>query len=161
MSSHHEVPAPIVVECDLDEPPEKVWRALTEKKLLEAWLAADPAPSQPASPASPAAPARSRPRAPAFEWEVSGGEPYRWLCFRWRDGSPGSESGAGVIESTVRFELSPHGSGGTHLRLIHGDFRVVSLSTQTFGSRSAHRIARRPTAAAHRFPYTSALKLAA
>ncbi len=28
----------ITVECDLDAPPEKVWRALTEPELLSAWL---------------------------------------------------------------------------------------------------------------------------
>ena len=31
----------IVVDCDLDEPPEKVWRALTEPALLGAWLGAN------------------------------------------------------------------------------------------------------------------------
>jgi ATP-dependent Clp protease, protease subunit len=29
---------PVVVECDLPDPPEKVWRALTEAHLLAAWL---------------------------------------------------------------------------------------------------------------------------
>lgn len=28
----------IVHECDLDEPPEKVWRALTEPEIVERWL---------------------------------------------------------------------------------------------------------------------------
>ena len=28
----------IVVECTLDAPPEKVWRALTEPDLVAAWL---------------------------------------------------------------------------------------------------------------------------
>ena len=28
----------VVIECDLPDPPEKVWRALTEQDLLGAWL---------------------------------------------------------------------------------------------------------------------------
>ena len=31
----------LVFECDFEEPPEKVWRALTEPQLLEAWLTDD------------------------------------------------------------------------------------------------------------------------
>jgi len=38
----------LVFECDFEEPPEKVWRALTEPRLLEAWLTA-PAPPQAAT----------------------------------------------------------------------------------------------------------------
>ena len=29
----------VVVDCDLDAPPEKVWRALTQPELMAAWLA--------------------------------------------------------------------------------------------------------------------------
>jgi uncharacterized protein YndB with AHSA1/START domain len=37
--NHQDGPAEsIVVECDLPEPPEKVWRALTVPELLAAWL---------------------------------------------------------------------------------------------------------------------------
>ena len=28
----------VVIDCDLAHPPERVWRALTEPKLLGAWL---------------------------------------------------------------------------------------------------------------------------
>ena len=28
----------VVIECDLPDPPQKVWRALTEQDLLGAWL---------------------------------------------------------------------------------------------------------------------------
>lgn len=30
----------MVFECDFEEPPEKVWRALTEPRLLDVWLSA-------------------------------------------------------------------------------------------------------------------------
>ncbi|RUW11496.1 SRPBCC domain-containing protein, partial [Mesorhizobium sp. M1A.F.Ca.IN.022.05.2.1] len=30
--------APLSFECELPDPPEKVWRALTEPELLAAWL---------------------------------------------------------------------------------------------------------------------------
>jgi uncharacterized protein YndB with AHSA1/START domain len=31
----------LVFDCDFGEPPEKVWRALTEPRLLAAWLKSD------------------------------------------------------------------------------------------------------------------------
>src|SRR5579872_1329935 len=67
----------LVFECDFDEPPEKVWRALTEPQLLEAWLI-------------------TRFKAPrATEkthstYEVLRAEPHRLLRYRWRDQKNGA-----------------------------------------------------------------------
>jgi uncharacterized protein YndB with AHSA1/START domain len=36
--SKAEPPEPLVFECELDAPPEKVWRALATPELREAWL---------------------------------------------------------------------------------------------------------------------------
>lgn len=100
----------LVFECDLEEPPEKVWRALTEPELLEAWLKKD----------------ESR-RTDSPDCQIVSAEPYRLLRYRWRD----RESGTGDTEprqvsSVVTVELSLRHAGGTHLRLTHGDFRIVS-----------------------------------
>ena len=38
MNDTRDAAEPVLIECDLPEPPEKVWRALTEPKLVAAWL---------------------------------------------------------------------------------------------------------------------------
>lgn len=99
----------LVFECDFDEPPEKVWRTLTEPELLEAWLKDDDA-------------------ADCVEYEIVAAEPHRLLRYRWRDNEEGSgEPNGRQIDSIVTVELTPGTTGGTHLKLTHGEFRVVSL----------------------------------
>lgn len=100
----------LVFECDLEEPPEKVWRALTEPELLEAWLE------------------RSESRGTdSTDYEILSAEPHRLLRYRWRDRESGSgDNGIREVDSVVTVELSPRHAGGTHLRLTHGDFRIVS-----------------------------------
>ena len=67
----------VIVECELPDPPEKVWRALTEPQLVAEWLTAgEPAP---------------------IECEVVLEEPHRLLRLAWRDGRD--------VESLVTFEL--------------------------------------------------------
>jgi uncharacterized protein YndB with AHSA1/START domain len=106
----------IVFECDFDEPPEKVWRALTERELLDAWLLNDGG-------------AREKPREPkSTELEVLQAEPNRLLRYACRERENGAANGDGeqrVIESTVTFELAPGAAGGTHMRLVHADFRIT------------------------------------
>jgi len=81
----------VIVECELPDPPEKVWRALTEPDLVAEWLTADePAP---------------------IEREVVLEEPHRLLRLAWRDG--------GEVESLVTFELERTSTGGTNLRVVH------------------------------------------
>jgi len=80
----------IVYECDLEDAPEKVWRALTEPELLEAWIldgAAD------------------------VSCEVLEAEPGRSVRYGWRDGGP--------VDSEVSVEIRPANGGGTHFRLVH------------------------------------------
>ena len=81
----------VVVECELSDPPEKVWRALTEPALVAEWLTADEA--EPA------------------EHEVVLEEPHRLLRLAWRDGRE--------VESLVTFELERTSTGGTNLRVVH------------------------------------------
>lgn len=81
----------VVVECELPDPPEKVWRALTEPDLVAEWLTADePAPA---------------------EREVVLEEPPHRLRLAWRDGRD--------VESLVTFELERTSTGGTNLRVVH------------------------------------------
>ena len=81
----------VIVECELPDPPEKVWRALTEPDRVAEWLTADePTP---------------------IEREVILEEPPRLLRYAWRDGRD--------VESLVTFELERTASGGTHLRVVH------------------------------------------
>jgi len=81
----------VIVECELPDPPEKVWRALTEPELVAEWLTAD----EPAS----------------LEHEVVLEEPHRLLRLAWRDGLD--------VESLVTFELERTSTGGTTLRVVH------------------------------------------
>lgn len=122
---------PLVFECDFDEPPETVWRALTEPQLLEEWLTAGDFP--------PSAPGPND--STSSEYEVLAAEPHRLLRYRWRDREGGSEDlersdlqEAREVQSVVTFELAPGPLGGTHLRLTHGDFRIVSAAAPTISA---------------------------
>ena len=115
----------LIFECEFDEPPEKVWRALTEPRLLEAWLTAEPQ---------------------TIEYEVLSAEPHRLLRYRWRDRESGADDcGDREVHSVVTFELAPRQAGGTHLRLTHGEFRIMSAVP----SMSAARV--RPITSARRW----------
>jgi uncharacterized protein YndB with AHSA1/START domain len=146
----------LVFECDFEEPPEKVWRALTEPRLLDKWLTAGESPrtdfdeGQPASrnePSEPrhaehsAAPDRAMRRVGSSEYEIVTAEPHRLLRYRWRDrdgdrdryrvrvrDNGTHEPGRREVHSVVTFELAPGAEGGTHLRLTHGEFRIVSMA---------------------------------
>jgi len=97
--------ATVVVECDLPEPPEKVWRALTEPELMAEWLA----PKEGATDE----------RAP-IECEVIEAQPHRLVRYSWRDA--GEFGDADALDSIVTFELARTAAGGTHLRIIHTAF---------------------------------------
>jgi len=108
----------VVIECDLPDPPEKVWRALTERDLLGAWLM----------------PNDMRPEVGAqfrfspgdgeggeVDCEVLEAEPNRLL--RWRQNErDDSDAQPRSVQSVVSFELSRIPGGGTHLRLVHDGF---------------------------------------
>ena len=122
----------LVFECDFEEPPEKVWRALTEPQLLDAWWTAEepaPADSAEAEPApSRPGPSRPGPSHPKLEYEVLTADPPRLVRYRWRDRDQGvGDSGGHEVHSVVTFELAPGPMGGTHLRLTHGEFTLVPV----------------------------------
>lgn len=128
----------LVFECDFEEPPEKVWRALTEPQLLEAWLTAEEPSrtdsaegksSEGADGKSSQAVAGTARRIARSEYDIVSAEPHRRLRFRWRDKeSAVGDSGGREVHSMVTFELAPGPAGGTHLRLTHGEFRFAAAT---------------------------------
>ncbi|MHB8527908.1 MAG: SRPBCC family protein [Caulobacteraceae bacterium] len=102
----------VVVEADLDESPQKVWRALSEPDLLAAWLF----------------PNDIRPeRGERFflddhgrriDCEVLQAEPGRRLRCSWREADGG-------LAGEVDFLLTPTPAGGTRLKVVHGAVVLV------------------------------------
>ena len=120
MSDAVETPKPhggdIVLDYELDEAPEKVWRALTQPHLVAAWLGPnDIAPDVGHSFVLEPAPDKT------VACEVVEADPERRLSYRWREAN---EAG-GVVDSTVTFEVTATPLGGSHLRLVHSGFRTA------------------------------------
>jgi uncharacterized protein YndB with AHSA1/START domain len=119
---------PIVVECDLPHPPAQVWRALTEQDLLGAWLM--PNDLRPEAGARFSfQPAGREAGSGTIDCEVLEAEPPRTLRWRQSEAAPDG-SGSHSIDSVVTVELTGRSDGGTHLRLVHDAFRVVSSTVQ-------------------------------
>ncbi|MET0271969.1 MAG: SRPBCC domain-containing protein [Phenylobacterium sp.] len=116
----------VVVERDIPHPPEKVWRALTQPHLIEAWLMKNDF--------SPAVGHRFNLRG---EWggvldcEVLAIEPNRTLSYRW---DYANDDPAFALKSVVTFTLSPTPTG-THLRMEQAGFRPDQ--PQAFGGANA------------------------
>jgi uncharacterized protein YndB with AHSA1/START domain len=100
----------IVVECDLDESPEKVWRALTEPELMAQWLTS----SDVDEPLKPNA---------DIECEVIEAEPHRLLRYSWRGGENDRDGYDCTLDTVVTFTLTETVTGGTHLRVVHSGFK--------------------------------------
>jgi uncharacterized protein YndB with AHSA1/START domain len=109
----------IEVECDLPEPPEKVWRALTVPEILAAWMMPNDI--------SPEAGSRftfDKPEAP-IECEILEAEPEKLLRYSWRERAELGRDRSAAFDSTVTFVLARTASGGTHLRIVHDGFAAV------------------------------------
>lgn len=105
----------IAFECDLADAPEKVWRALTVRELVSAWLMPNDLRAEPG--------ARftfngRKEEGGDVECEVLAVEPHRLIRYSWRD----EEARRHSLDSTVTFELTRTGEGGTHLRIVHSGF---------------------------------------
>jgi uncharacterized protein YndB with AHSA1/START domain len=121
----HTPPAtePIVFECELPHSPALVWRALTEQDLLGAWLL--PNDLRPEVGARFSFERADQQLGCFIDCEVLEVEPNRTL--QWRqteDGDP--DSGWRSLTSVVTIELTDNAAGGTHLRLVHGEFTIAS-----------------------------------
>jgi uncharacterized protein YndB with AHSA1/START domain len=113
----------VVVDCDLDQPPEKVWRALTQPELMAAWLAQGDI--------RPEVGHRFelKPEAGPVECEVLKADPGRELRLAWRERDEDGE----MVESEVTFVLTPTINGGTRLRLVHDGFMHAGFLVMAIG----------------------------
>ncbi len=112
----------LVFECDLEAPPEKVWRALAEPELLAAWLM----PSDMRAPAQAGERFQLRPAANddapgGIDCEVLESDPPHRLRYGWREGP---RDGRG-LDSTVTFILRGTAGGGTRLVIVHDGFAAM------------------------------------
>ncbi|NLR96862.1 hypothetical protein HGP17_08430 [Rhizobium sp. P38BS-XIX] len=81
----------IELEYQLDEPPQKVWRAISIPEFRENWL----------------------PREALADPEATSITPGEEIRYRMRDDTPP------FLESTVTFRIAPNAAGGTCLQIIH------------------------------------------
>ena len=115
----------IVIECDLDESPEKVWRALTEPELLARWLMPNDIRAEPGERFSfRPAPANGNEAVTdgRIDCEVLAAEPQRLLRYSWRGPESERDSYGRPLDSVVTFLLAETAVGGTRLRVIHSGF---------------------------------------
>jgi uncharacterized protein YndB with AHSA1/START domain len=110
----------LVVEAEIDAAPEKVWRALIEPALREAWLGSPPADDGSLPSASSDGEFIFDDEGRRVDGEIVEAEAPNRLRWRWR------EQGGGV-GSEVAFTLTPTRQGGTHVRIVHAPV-VVSLA---------------------------------
>jgi len=109
----------IIVECDLNDPPQKVWQALTVPELLAIWLMPNDIRPQVGARFT----LQEKPGADGeIECKVLRVEPNRLLSYSWRQDGGRRNAGGRALDSVVTFELAETASGGTHLRLIHSGF---------------------------------------
>ena len=103
----------IAFQLDLDHPPEKVWRALTDPTLLTEWLL----PSVGFTPAPGVPFTLIAPPQPGWDGTVNcrfvAIEPHRKLSYTWR---------VGDIDTVVTFTLAPTPSG-TRLTVVQSGFK--------------------------------------
>ena len=100
----------LVLDYELDAPPEKVWLAISNPALREKWL-----PKRELADATPVS-------------SISGEE----VRYRMRDDEPP------FLESIVTFQVMPSATGGTRLRIIHG-LVAVTLMRRTPQAANSNR----------------------
>lgn len=116
----------VIVEREFAFPPEKLWRALTQPHLIEAWLMKNDF--------QPVVGHRFR---LSGEWggvldcEVLVVEPEKTLAYTW---DFANDNPAYALKSVVTFTLTPTGAG-THLRMEQAGFRPDQK--QAFGGAHA------------------------
>lgn len=112
-------PDDIVVECNLPEAPEKVWRALTEPEIVAAWLMPNDIKAETGHRFSLGTESR-------IDCRVLEAEPCRLLRYSWREAD--ETNAAEGFDSVVTFELTRAANGGTHLRVVHDGFVAATAA---------------------------------
>ena len=122
----------IIVENDLPDPPERVWRALTDPPLLEAWLM----PNNIRAEVGARFQFRTAPapgRSGLVECEVLEVVPHRLLVYSWRGGSKATEGCGHQLDTVVTWRLTPLENGGTRLYLEHSGFEFDNPAFKAMG----------------------------
>jgi uncharacterized protein YndB with AHSA1/START domain len=112
----------LVFACELDAPPEKVWRALTERELVAQWLLPGDVRAEAGArfQLHPAA-NDDTPDEGAIDCEVLEADPPYRLRYSWREGP---RDGRG-LDSTVTFLLYAIAGGRTRLVIVHDGFAAA------------------------------------
>ena len=92
----------IELEYELNEPPQKVWRAISIPEFRDSWL----------------------PKEALADPDAISVTPGQEVRYKLRDDTPP------FLESTVTFRIAPNPTGGTSLRIIHEltDVRFVRMT---------------------------------
>ena len=126
----------VIVECELAEPPAKVWRALTEPALLASWLM--PNDIRPDVGARFTFQAEADAGGGVIACEVLAAEPPHLLRYSWHGADAHRDASDRVLDTVVTFVLTETANGGTHLRLVHDGFPSGALqSVARFASATA------------------------
>lgn len=99
-----EEPEELVMEFDLPDMPDKVFRALTEPGIVAKWLGDRTGDSNAVS-------TRNDPG-----YELIDKEPGRRASYRWREGT--------ALDSVVTFSITTNAVGGTRLTIVHSSNAV-------------------------------------
>ena len=100
----------VAFECDLPEPVDKVWRALTTREIVSEWLLPTDLKAEKGARFTLSEPAKE-----PIDCEIISIEEQRSIRFGWRD----AEARRDGLSSTVTFEIAATESGGTRLTIVH------------------------------------------
>jgi uncharacterized protein YndB with AHSA1/START domain len=135
-----------IVEYELPDAPKKVWRALTEPKLLEAWLMPNDI--------HPVVGHQFNFHAqPVPGWdgtvycEILEVVPEQRLVYAWRGGSKKLDGYGHELDTVVTWELTPTQDGGTRLHLEHSGFDPESFAFKAMGQGWRGKVAEKITQA--------------
>ena len=122
----------IIAESDLPDAPERVWLALTDPKLLEAWLM----PNDIRAEVGHRFTFRTQ-AVPGWDGvvqcEVLEAVPFERLVYSWGGGSTKLDGYGHRLDTVVTWTLTPDGKGGTILHLEHAGFDPDSPALKAMG----------------------------
>lgn len=125
-------PESIIVDYTLNEPPDQIWRLLTEPKLLEQWLM----PNDIAPIVGHKFNFRTNPMG---DWdgvvhcEILEIDRPQKLVYSWQGGSDKNKAYGHWLDTVVTWTLTPTPTGGTLLHLVHEGFHPTDYAFQIMG----------------------------